>query len=114
MKYEDKLRDPRWQKRRREILALAGYCCERCMSIEPPLHVHHRAYRDGAEPWEYADDELECLCENCHEDEHGIIDERKIVRLISARGDVRAILKFRGADRPMQVLYESEDWKAKK
>lgn len=89
--YSEKLRDPRWQRRRREILKLAGYCCERCLSVDPPLNVHHRQYRDGAEPWDYADDELECLCEECHEEEHGF---RKPLRLISANGVVEAVCRF--------------------
>ena len=32
--------------------------------------VHHRLYRPDTDPWDYADDELVTLCENCHEEEY--------------------------------------------
>lgn len=68
--YADRLRHPLWQKRRLEIMALAGFKCERCGSAERFFNVHHKLYRAGAAPWEYADKELECLCEDCHLEGH--------------------------------------------
>jgi hypothetical protein len=64
------LLDPRWQRRRLQVLDRAGFACECCGDTSSTLHVHHRIYRKGAAPWEYADEELRALCENCHEAEH--------------------------------------------
>ncbi len=35
-----------------------------------PLQVHHKAYREGKNPWESPDDELITLCSSCHKKEH--------------------------------------------
>jgi len=56
-------------------LELAGFECENCGSKEDTLHVHHRIYHKGREPWEYEDHELDVLCEHCHQDAHAILDE---------------------------------------
>jgi len=64
--YYQKLRDPRWQKKRLEILAAAGWKCQCCNDAEKTLNVHHLVYKKG-EPWDIPNDHLEALCENCHE-----------------------------------------------
>lgn len=69
-RYSQLLRDPRWQRRRLEIMARANFACEECGDTRTTLNVHHKVYRAGAMPWEYVDAELACLCENCHEEEH--------------------------------------------
>lgn len=66
MTYSEKLRDPRWQRKRLEILQKYNFKCEACWSGEDTLHVHHTYYVKGREPWEYPDSSLEVLCENCH------------------------------------------------
>lgn len=65
--YSDRLKDPRWQRRRLEILNRADFACETCESSDKTLHVHHKLYRKGAMPWEYDDHELEALCVDCHD-----------------------------------------------
>lgn len=65
MKYFEKLRDPRWQKRRLEVLQREAFTCQRCGSDENELHVHHLRY--GKDPWDTDPEFLECLCINCHE-----------------------------------------------
>jgi 5-methylcytosine-specific restriction endonuclease McrA len=64
--YADKLKDPRWQKRRLEILARDDFACRNCGDGESTLHVDHKVYRRGADPWDYPDDDLQALCESCH------------------------------------------------
>lgn len=65
--YSEKLRSPRWQRRRLEIMERAGFRCERCGAGDRTLNVHHGAYEKGLEPWEYPDELLWCLCEEqCH------------------------------------------------
>lgn len=68
--YWEKLRDPRWQKRRLQIMEAVQFSCQDCGDDKATLNVHHKIYRKGANPWEYRDDELECLCERCHEEKH--------------------------------------------
>lgn len=70
MKYSDQLKDPRWQKRRLDILNRDNFTCQMCGHTEKTLHVHHIHYYQGMLPWEYADGLLVTLCEECHECEH--------------------------------------------
>ncbi len=70
--YSEKLRDPRWQRRRLEILDRAEFACEECGVEGERLQVHHKAYRSGVEPWEYEDSELIALCGGCHSDRHEV------------------------------------------
>lgn len=77
--YWEKLKDPRWQKRRLEILQRAEFQCENCGDGSETLHVHHGYYRKDLEPWEYPQESLWCLCESCHADiqrELGELHER--------------------------------------
>ncbi len=68
--YFEKLKDPRWQKKRLEVLEKAGFSCELCSNSEETLHVHHKQYFKGREPWEYETGQLAVLCESCHKDNH--------------------------------------------
>jgi len=60
-------KDPRWQKKRLEVMEGSGFRCERCGRDDLTLHVHHTYYETGYMPWEYPDSSLYVLCENCHE-----------------------------------------------
>lgn len=70
--YWELLRDPRWQRRRLEVMELANFACAQCEATDKTLNVHHRIYRKNADPWDYELNELQCLCEDCHEHEHAI------------------------------------------
>jgi hypothetical protein len=67
--YQQKLLDPRWQRKRLEILERDGWKCLKCHDTETTLHVHHRYYLNGKDPWEYDATLLLTLCEHCHEEE---------------------------------------------
>jgi len=69
MKYTDKLKDPRWQKKRLKILERDGWSCQRCGDTDNTLHVHHRRYLYAVEPWDYGDSLLVTMCAKCHEEE---------------------------------------------
>lgn len=69
--YSDLLRDPRWQRKRLEVMSAAGFACIQCGDTETTLNVHHTHYVKGRKPWEYDASELRCLCEPCHGREHG-------------------------------------------
>jgi len=68
--YSEKLRDPKWQRRRLEMFTLADWKCQRCANPHEELHVHHTRYFKGREPWEYEDQWLRVLCAKCHAAEH--------------------------------------------
>lgn len=68
--YFEKLKDPRWQKKRLEALEASFWKCACCGDAQSTLHVHHRQYFKGREPWEYEVGQLEVLCESCHAIEH--------------------------------------------
>lgn len=68
--YKESLQSPRWQRRRLEIMQRADFRCESCGSEDRQLEIHHRRYLTDREPWEYADDDLKCLCCHCHEAHH--------------------------------------------
>jgi len=69
MKYIEKLKDPRWQKKRLEILSRDQWTCQNCHSTEDTLAVHHLIYNKGYDPWDYNDSDLVTLCESCHDHE---------------------------------------------
>ncbi len=73
--YADKLKDPRWQRKRLEILERDKWACQRCSDDESELHVHHRTYYPDTEPWDYADVELVTLCKSCHEYESEVMSK---------------------------------------
>ena len=63
--YFEKFKDPRWQKKRLEILNRDGWECKICGEREAQLQVHRTKYHK--EPWDASDEDLETLCEICHE-----------------------------------------------
>jgi hypothetical protein len=65
--YADKLRDPRWQRKRLEVMHRDQWMCTICINSTSTLHVHHRYYLPDKEPWEHPLDALATLCERCHE-----------------------------------------------
>jgi len=84
MKYADLLRDPRWQKRRLEIMERDEWTCKMCADTESTLTVHHKTYRldDSSpniphgtlrNPWDYLDCDLITLCDKCHEKEEATL-----------------------------------------
>lgn len=66
IKYSEKLKDPRWQKKRLEILNRDRWTCRGCGDKENTLHVHHIFYLPRTEPWDVPDGFLITLCEACH------------------------------------------------
>jgi hypothetical protein len=67
MNYRDLLMDPRWQKKRLEILQARGFKCENCFDETTTLHVHHRYYISHRKPWLYPDFCYQVLCTSCHD-----------------------------------------------
>lgn len=70
MKYSEKLKDPRWQKKRLEVFQRDDFSCQQCGDTETTLCVHHLRYMAGRDPWEYPEEMLLTLCEECHNAEY--------------------------------------------
>ena len=68
--YSQQYKDPRWQKRRLEILDRDNFMCRRCASQDSTLHVHHIHYEKGKKIWEARSQHLITLCSKCHDDMH--------------------------------------------
>jgi len=69
MTYGEKLKSPKWQKKRLEILERDKFTCTNCRSKEKQLHVHHKVYIFNNEPWDYENEFYTTLCNDCHETE---------------------------------------------
>lgn len=68
--YAELLKDPRWQKKRLEVMEAAGFSCVECGEDKKPLNIHHGYYEKGMAIWDYPNDSLWCLCEDCHRKIH--------------------------------------------
>jgi len=68
--YQEKLKDPRWQKKRLEIMERDGWQCQHCKDKLSTLTVHHIYYLGYIDPWEYDDHMMTTLCDKCHNEEH--------------------------------------------
>lgn len=66
MKYSEKLRDPRWQRKRLEIFNRDNFTCLCCGAKDKTLNVHHKEYHGN--PWDAPSESLETLCEPCHKE----------------------------------------------
>lgn len=69
--YAQKLRDPRWQRRRLEVMQRDNFTCQECGDDTHTLHVHHTKYV-GGNPWDTPSEFLVTICEACHKAEHGL------------------------------------------
>jgi alanyl-tRNA synthetase len=76
--YSEKLKDPRWQKKRLEILQRDNFECQMCGDTISSLNVHHISY--NGDPWETESKLLLTLCEECHNEEK---EKLKVARAIS-------------------------------
>lgn len=75
LSYNEQIKSPHWQKRRLQILQRDNFTCQICSSTEKTLHVHHLCYRKDAKIWDYPDNTLITLCEDCHRMEHEMQSE---------------------------------------
>lgn len=84
--YGEALKDPRWQKKRLEILDRDQWTCFWCGDQKTTLHVHH-LYYSGTFPWETEDDGLQTLCSECHDLNHLPLSEleKSLIEIIRCR-----------------------------
>lgn len=76
--YAEELNSKEWRRKRYRILKRDHFTCQNCGEYSRQgkyLHVHHLYYIFTAMAWEYNDDALVTLCEECHKQLH---QEQKI------------------------------------
>ena len=88
MKYADKLKSPKWQRKRLEIFQRDDFTCVNCGDKESTLHVHHNIYISGKQPWEHPKPSLITLCETCHaiETEFRKTIDAELIRVLAGSG----------------------------
>jgi len=64
MNYLEKLKSPKWQKKRLEVLSRDNFTCCTCGDNQTELHVHHLKYTK--EPYDSPLEDLQTLCKHCH------------------------------------------------
>jgi len=64
--YKDEIRDPRWQRKRLEIMNRDDFRCQLCKTSSNHLNVHHLYYLPKYKIWEYDNEAYVTLCESCH------------------------------------------------
>jgi hypothetical protein len=67
MNYLEKLKDPRWQKKRLIILKRDKFKCRSCENENRTLHIHHLNYSPSGDPWAVKNIDLITLCDHCHQ-----------------------------------------------
>jgi len=75
--YAEKLKDPRWQKKRLETMKRDDFTCLECQDTETTLNVHHLYYEKNKDPWDYPLSSLMTLCEECHKSQREFEEEIK-------------------------------------
>lgn len=108
--YRAKFKDPRWQKKRLAILERDGFSCQLCGNTEDTLHVHHRYYVGNKDPWDYEEEALITLCEECHEVESKTIKdaEKALAKAFRSKFFAHDLLKFAKAVEGMELQHVTE------
>ena len=96
MKYSDKLKDPRWQKKRLKVFERDNWKCTECENTDKTLHVHHKKY--DKKPWKTKLEYLVTLCEECHTFIHQA--EKEIIKVKVVGYGIEGILPLYYNDCP--------------
>jgi hypothetical protein len=89
MSYKELLKDVRWQQKRLKIMERDGWACKdaKCPKTSNTMQIHHLDYFPDLKPWEYPDDMLITLCEDCHSKESKRYDlERYLASTLRMKG----------------------------
>lgn len=71
---------PHWQKKRLLILQRDNFQCQSCGGTEKTLNVHHSVpYEKNKKVWDYENDELVTLCQDCHKEISNSIEYCKLI-----------------------------------
>ena len=66
MTYTEQLNHPLWKQKASFIRERDDFKCVLCGAEWKELHIHHKSPEPFKLAWEYPDEMLETLCEDCH------------------------------------------------
>lgn len=110
--YSEKLLDPRWQKKRLEILSRDNFTCVKCGDEKETLHIHHIEYKKGLDPWDYENDKLTTLCVLCHriaetkDPDYSNFDTLKILKLTPWSDNSKIMIIDNGVECHLAIVGE--------
>lgn len=102
--YREKLSRDEWKSFAHQAYQRVGNACEICKRGDRRLNVHHIAYKDGANPWEYADTDVIVLCEVCHNEMHAEL--QKFRQYVFGKLNPQAFKVLNGALAVAMTTYE--------
>ena len=105
MTYTERLKDPRWQKKRLEIFQRDNFSCRNCKDTATSLTVHHLCYLPNVEPWDHPDILLLTLCDPCHGDNREYDAIAKLGRITRTLLEQMRI----GLEESLSINYNKED-----
>lgn len=105
--YWEKLKDPRWQKRRLEVMHRDDFTCVDCGDDGSTLNVHHCFYYKGLSPWDYPIETLKTICESCHKRRHDLDLDLGIALCFLTVGGIRAVIKHADRLAPSTTVFEA-------
>ena len=84
--------------------------CQNCFNSESTLMVHHRIYISGQEPWDYDDDLLITLCEDCHKGEsiNMPVHEKGLIEAVKLNFLSEDVQELIGGFRRMRLQHSHE------
>lgn len=96
--YKEKLRDPRWQQKRLDVLNRDEWTCQLCGDKKTELHIHHFCYDvETRDPWNVDDSALITYCKSCHAYVESIDDGFSVHKVFkTVVGDKYAVLRAFG------------------
>lgn len=99
--YSEKLKHPKWQKKRLEIMQRDNFTCRICGDTETTLNIHHLKYINSANPWDIDDEYLITLCEHCHKEVEEFKKEINDFKI----GDIKIVKGSGDTTRLMMIFY---------
>lgn len=94
MNYSERLKHPKWQRKRLEIMHRDNFTCVKCGTDNKMLHVHHNKYYWNRNPWDYDNEELMTLCNDCHKKTHrNKADFYKIIKILESVFNTNTVKK---------------------
>lgn len=66
-------KDKRWKALQAKIFERDCWCCVSCGDAQSKLFVHLKTFYPGKKPWEYPENELVSLCEDCLAEERQLL-----------------------------------------
>lgn len=94
MTYAERLRDPKWQKKRLEVMERDQWQCINCCDKKTTLNVHHCWYEKGVDVWDYPMECYQTLCEPCHKIAESTRLKLSKILFSSTPEDMAFIIKF--------------------